>query len=569
MFRRMVLSVAPDGCAVAPRSIAAAAGPKVAFLYADLPVVSFVAEPDGCIAGATGFAAERLGYEAGQIEGMSLLEFYPESEHPRIARELAACRAQPGTPRHWSGCTLHREGYCLHFDTTVCASADADGRPALLVVCSDATRAQALSEKLTRRESHDSLTDLPNRAAFERRLMVALGERDEHAVLWIDVDQFEIVNQTFGHRAGDELLRELVDLLRRRLRKSDFLARVGGDSFGLLIENCGLSQALRVAQLLEEAIEGFRFQWKDGVHRVRASVGLVPVGRDGPKAAAEVLCAASSACHVAKESGTGRVQVHHACDAGVQRYSRDMEWVARIERALDQHRFVLCTQPIQAMQGTAGGQRYEVLLRMRGDGGELIPPGHFLPTAERYHLATRIDRWVVREVLAWLESTPEVLAKLELCFVNLSGRSLGDEEFLATVIADLERSAVPASKLCFEVTETAAIANLALADRFCRTLRALGCRFALDDFGSGVSSFAYLRSLPVDFLKIDGMFVRDVIDDPVALATVRSINEIGQLMGKQTIAEFVESEAILEIVRDIGLDFGQGFSIGKPHRWTT
>ena len=529
-------------------------------------MVSFLVGGDRRIIAATRYAAECLGYGAEELIGRNLLDLHPRSERDRIDQELLACLAQPGEMRRWSGSNHGRDGCCLHLDITARGCLDAAGVPRLMVVGSDASATRALAERLTRSQSHDALTGLPNRGAFEARLEECIAHGGEHAVLWFDVDQFEVLNQTLGTRAGDELLRALATVLRKRLRHGDLLARMGGDSFAALIDSCGAAQALRVTRLVEAEIDDFRFHWADGPRRVRMSIGVVAF-QARESSTAEVLRAASAACHLVKEGGASGVHVYDGDDAGLSGRQREMQWVARIESALDESRFALCLQPIRAAADDVGANaRYEVLLRMVERDGTLIAPGAFLPAAERYHLAGRIDRWVVRSVLDWLGSDRDALAELQMCFVNLSALSIGDDEFLATVIAELEASGVPGEKLCFEVTETAAIANLAKAGRFCSSLRALGCCFAIDDFGSGVSSFAYLRALPVDFIKIDGMFVRDLVNDPVAFATVRSINEIGQLMGMQTIAEFVEDQPILDRVREIGLDYVQGYRVGRPVR---
>jgi len=433
---------------------------------------------------------------------------------------------------------------------------------------SDATEHHRLSKRLTFQASHDALTGLLNRRAFEERVARVLesAHRDgsEHALCYLDLDQFKVINDTCGHFAGDELLRQLTAVLQRQVRKRDTLARLGGDEFGVLMEHCTLLQARRAANALRAAIEEFRFVWRDRTFAVGASIGVAAIGA-ASQSVANVLSAADSACYVAKDRGRNRVHLYRADDLEVERRSSELEWVSRLSAALDADRMCLVYQPIWALDpGARTGPHYELLVRMVDPDGSLIAPGAFLPAAERYNLSVRLDRWVVERALAWLAARPGHVAELDSCALNLSGHSLADDDFLAFVIERLERSGVPAHKLCFEVTETVAIASLAAATRFMRALRELGARFALDDFGSGLSSFAYLKALPVDALKIDGIFVKDLDQDPIDLAMVRSINDIGHVMGKRTIAEFVEDDEVLGRLLELGVDYAQGYGLGRP-----
>lgn len=348
------------------------------------------------------------------------------------------------------------------------------------------------------------------------------------------------------------------------MRQRDTLARLGGDEFGVLIEDCTLPDALRVAGALRGAVEAYRFLWEERSFSVGVSIGLVPIDASSGDFGS-VLSAADAACYIAKEQGRNRVHASQGDDAEMARRHGEMQWAARLPQALEQGRLLLYAQrivPLGAQQDEAG--HYEVLLRMRGEGDEVILPQAFLPAAERYGLSPKLDRWVVSAVLGGLAASPRRLENLRLCSINLSGHSLGDDGFLAFVVDQLARTGVPPEKVCFEITETLAIANLSHATQFIKALRSEGCRFALDDFGSGLSSFAYLQNLPVDYLKIDGHFVRDVAGGGVGHAIVKSINEIGHVMGKQTIAEFVEDAATLERLREIGVDYAQGFLLGHP-----
>ncbi len=435
----------------------------------------------------------------------------------------------------------------------------------------DVTAERRLSDRLAHQATHDSLTGLRNRRAFETELAQAIEaarrERREHSLCYLDLDQFKLVNDTCGHAAGDELLRQLGAVLARELRTHDIFARLGGDEFGVLLENCPLARARGVAEKLRRAVEAFRFSWDGKIFAVGVSIGVVPLG-DATDDVAQALRAADSACYVAKDNGRNRVHVDDGEDAQVSRRNSEMEWVSAVARAIDDDRLELWYQPIAAVASVAPvagpDLHFELLLRLRGEDGTRVSPGVFLPPAERYGMASRVDRWVLARALAWFREHPRLAARVSLCSINLSGQSLSDDAFLDYACEALAGAGLPASRVCFEITETAAIQNLAAATRFIDTVKARGCRFALDDFGSGLSSFAYLKTLDVDFVKIDGMFVKDVDSDPVDLAMVRSINEIGHVMGKRTIAEFVENEAILKRIEGIGVDFAQGYGIGRP-----
>jgi two-component system CheB/CheR fusion protein len=445
---------------------------------------------------------------------------------------------------------------------------DADGQPMRLIgTDQDITESHELSQQLTYQASHDALTGLINRREFEQRLervlRTARAEDAEHALCYLDLDQFKVINDTCGHVAGDELLRQLGALLTERVRKRDTLARLGGDEFGVLLERCSLGQARRVSNALRKVIEGFRFLWEKKTFRVGVSIGVVLITKDS-ETTTNILKEADSACYAAKDEGRNRVHVYRADDAELAKRQGEMQWVARIQRGLEEERFHLDVQPITPVNGTADGGYYELLLRMKDEEGQVVPPGVFLAVAERYNLSTKLDHWVIATAFEWLTQHSQQLERLFLCSINLSGHSLGDEKFLEFVNRQFNETKLPPQKICFEVTETAAIANLASAARFIKVLKQRGCRFALDDFGSGLSSFAYLKNLPVDFLKIDGVFVKDIIGDPIALAMVNSINDIGHVMGKQTIAEFVENDAILKRLQEVGVDYAQGNYIGRP-----
>jgi len=468
---------------------------------------------------------------------------------------------------------LHRQGGWRWIRDTVRPICDAEGRPMELVGSwLDHTEAQLLAAQLTHQASHDFLTGLPNRYAFEHRvhqaLEIAQKQNVEHALLYLDLDQFKIINDTCGHLAGDTLLRQLSQLLQTRVRRQDVLARLGGDEFGVLMEYCPLPDAMRVANSLCKAVSEYRFAWGDKTFQVGVSIGVAPI-HAGSDSLNSVLRAADSACYAAKDAGRNRAHLYAENDAELARRQGELQWVARINHALENNRFQLAFQPIVPTGlGQLEGQRYELLLRMEDESGQLVMPGAFLPAAERYHLAVKLDRWVIGTALDWLIEHPGHLDRLALCSMNLSGHSLEDEALLGYLIQRLSGQQALAGKICFEITETAAIANLYQALHFIHALKDLGCRFALDDFGSGLSSLAYLKKLPVDFLKIDGVFMEDIAHDPVSLAMVSSINEIGHVMGMKTIAEFVENDQILAQLRGIGVNYAQGYGIGKPRPLT-
>ncbi len=433
----------------------------------------------------------------------------------------------------------------------------------------DVTHARRLSVQLAWQATHDDLTGLVNRREFERRLAQvvesARGADVHHALCYVDLDQFKVVNDTCGHAAGDELLRQLGRTLKGQVRGRDTLARLGGDEFALLLEHCSLSQASAVADGLRGAIERYEFTWEGKRFHLGASIGLVPIdGRQGDET--EALRAADSACYLAKDRGRNRVHVYAAGDAEIAQREGELDWVSRINRALAEDRFELYAQPIVA-SGPGPRQRarrFELLLRMVDDNESLSAPGAFLPAAERYGLATLVDRWVVTCALDTLRANAGAPGAGVSFSINLSGRSLGDREFHDFLVGQLEAHPDIARRLCFEVTETATIADLAGAKAFMEVIHTHGSRFALDDFGTGLSSYAYLRDLPVDYLKIDGAFVRDIEHDAVSLSVVRSINDIGHVLGKQTIAEYVSGPSHAQLLTDMGVDYLQGFGIGRP-----
>ena len=459
-----------------------------------------------------------------------------------------------------------RDGGSLLVEAAVSPIRDADGEvQGAVLVFRDVTEQRRLSQAIAFQASHDELTGLGNRRAFEQALTQAFAhtrqEHQHHVVCYLDLDDFKVVNDTCGHAAGDELLREIAQLFARLLRAQDHLCRIGGDEFGILLFDQSVAEAVLVAERLQLALAGYRFVWREKSFGVGVSIGMV--GLDGAsESVGALLQAADSACYVAKDAGRNRMHVYAIDDPALAQRYGVMEWVSRIEHALHHDQFVLVGQPIVRIDGgISRGLHCEILLRMRDGQGALAMPGQFLPAAERYHLASRVDRWVVTHALQWVREHQD---RIEQCSINLSGQSLGDEAFMSFLEQSVTNTTLRCDKLSFEITETAAISNLQTAHHFIETLRSRGCKFSLDDFGSGLSSFAYLRNLPVDVLKIDGQFVKDIAHDPVSLAMVKSIHDIGCLMGKQTVAEFVESQAILDRLQEIGVHYAQGYAVGYP-----
>ena len=463
---------------------------------------------------------------------------------------------------------ISRSGHHVAINDTAAPIRDSAGRTrGAVIVFHDVSHERQLRHELSWQASHDALTGLINRREFEFQVAAALAsakaEHDTHALLYLDLDQFKIVNDTCGHGAGDVLLQHLADLLQSHMRDSDVLARLGGDELGVLLLNCPTRQALSLADKLREAIKDYRFVWEQNTFEVGVSIGLVTIDENS-KSTSELLSAADQACYVAKEQGRNRVHFYQETDLVQAKRHGDILWISRLNDAFEKQRFQLFVQPIGSLNG-GGGRHAEVLLRMRNDDDILVLPGAFIPAAERYDLMVSIDRWVIETVCQYLmtqhERAPPDIGATTVLSINLSGVSLNDDQLHDFILEQFARYKTPPSQICFEITETAAIANLNKAKLFMTRLQGLGVQFSLDDFGSGLSSFAYLKTLPVNFLKIDGLFVRDIATNDINRAMVSAINEVGHVMGIKTVAEYVETAEILSVVRAIGIDFAQGYAI--------
>ena len=462
----------------------------------------------------------------------------------------------------------HRDGYVISVKQAASPMCDRFNNViGAVIALHDITDAKKMEQSLSYQATHDALTHLINRKEFESRLQQSI-ERSRvdkilHALLYMDLDNFKIINDTCGHSAGDQLLRQITKILEEKLRRGDVLARLGGDEFSAILEGCPVERATIIAKDICNEIQNYNFVWEAQSFNVGVSIGLVPIDEDCSDVN-QLLSLADSSCYAAKDMGRNRVHVYQDDDADVMRKKGEMQWISRINKALQEDRFVLYFQLIKPINCEETGLHFEVLIRMKDEHGNLIPPGAFLPAAEHYDLIKILDHWVVRTAFTWLNEHPELAEKISLCSINLSGNSIGDEHFMHHLVEQFRNCHFPAKKICFEVTETAAISNLNVASVFIDTIKELGCSFSLDDFGSGMSSFGYLKQLNIDYLKIDGLFVKDIVIDPVDAAMVKSINEVGQIMGLKTIAEYVENDDILEVIKEIGVDFVQGYGISRP-----
>lgn len=441
-----------------------------------------------------------------------------------------------------------------------------------VLVFRNITHIRNLSKKMEFQATHDALTGLINRHEFEHQLKLAVKSAREddkiHAICYLDLDQFKIVNDTCGHIAGDQLLKEIAALMPHSIRASDCLARLGGDEFGVLMFDCPIKQAKKVADSLRASIRDFTFSWDKKTFDIGASIGLVPIRKDSGSVQ-DVLRRSDSACYIAKDLGRNRVHVYTPDDIEISKRHGELQWVTRIKNALEFNHFHLAIQAIMPVNDTDSPVHYEVLLRMEDDKGNIIPPMSFIPAAERYDMMPALDKWVINSTFQLIHEEQKRNNSHHIYNINLSGQTLCDMDILEYVRTQIDHHGIDASQLCFEITETAVIANLSLAIDFIGRMKSMGCMFALDDFGSGLSSFAYLKKLPVDMIKIDGEFVRDIIEDPMDRAIVSAINDIGHEIGLTTVAEYVENEQILELLKQLGVDYAQGYAVEKPGKWRT
>ncbi|PIE19243.1 MAG: hypothetical protein CSA66_02630 [Proteobacteria bacterium] len=438
-----------------------------------------------------------------------------------------------------------------------------------VLVVTDVTERHVLSRRLRWEATHDRVTGLTNRYAFEHRLAAALerleSEPQDHelVVLHLDLDQFKVVNDSVGHAAGDELLRQVGRLLGEHVRTIDTVARFGGDEFSLLLEHCDIARSTEIAARINEAIRSHTFDWQGKTFEVTASIGIVPL-ESGIGDVNEVMSRADVACHMAKDLGRHRYHVYRLEDQAVMQRHGEIRVASEITAALQENRFCLHAQPIVALCSADRSPHYELLVRMLDRDGGVVPPINFIPAAERFNLMAALDRWVIREAFKAAATPGSPLQGETKIAINLSGDSLSDPGLLDYVCGELASSGVPYDRICFEITETAVVSRMHHAKRFMRTLRAEGCEFALDDFGTGLSSLTYLKELPVDYLKIDGAFVKNVTHDPIDHAMIAALNQLAEQMGILTIAEYVESQEIADRLQTLGVNYVQGYHFGRP-----
>lgn len=536
-------------------------------MFDAVPVSCLILNEDGEILSANRLASEFFGCSKERLTQKSICDLYPEDNRTALHQFLATVLGTSAQSHRLE--VRHRlpDGAVIWVRATARLVRQRSGDAHVVMTCEDIDETYRLTKKISHQATHDELTGLANRKSLEARLRQvlesAVSEQTEHTLAYLDLDQFKIINDTCGHMAGDRLIQEVARLLKVAVRKRDTLARMGGDEFAVLLEDCPLQPAIESIDAMRRAISAYKFVWDNKHHNISASIGVVPVNAQCSDVGT-VLSMADTACYAAKDSGRDRIHVYQPDDDTVAARHGEMRWVTRIKEAIAEDRFELNFQLIKPLGPDTLGEHYELLVRMRDERGKIIMPGEFFPAAERYNLTEKIDRWVIKQTLRWFRENPEELDSLHLCAINLSGQSMGNEDLLQYILDELSDQTIPPHKFCFEVTETAAISNLVSATRFISLLKERGFLFALDDFGSGFSSFSYLKNLPVDFLKIDGSFVRDINRDSIDYAMVRSINEIGHVMQKKTIAEFVEDDAILATLREVGVDYAQGYAIGKP-----
>ncbi|MFB4393723.1 MULTISPECIES: EAL domain-containing protein [unclassified Pseudomonas] len=532
---------------------------------------------EGCIVYMNPAAEQLTHWQAAQAQGLplaslfSLLDENAEKDSRTLVEQVLSGSLKGGAEH--ARLIQRLDGSTVSVNlvgSSIFTNGQASG---IVLALHDMTQERQYIANLSWQATHDALTGLANRREFEFRLEQALNalarKGSRHSLMFLDLDQFKLVNDTCGHAAGDELLRHICAVLQSGLREGDTLARLGGDEFGVLLENCPADQAERIAEHLRHTVQSLHFVWKGRPFVTTVSIGLVHIAQS-PGTLEASLRAADMACYMAKEKGRNRVQVYHADDSELSMRFGEMAWIQRLHVALEENRFCLYAQEIAALKPDTGPGHLEILLRLHDETGRTILPDSFIPAAERYGLMTALDRWVVRNVFQVIRQCLDEGrdGPLAMCAINLSGTSIGDDKFLEYLQRLFGEYRIPPRMICFEITETSAIANLGSAIRFINELKGLGCKFSLDDFCAGMSSFAYLKHLPVDFLKIDGSFVKDMLDDPINRAMVEVINHIGHVMGKRTIAEFVETPLIEQALQEIGVDYAQGYLIERPQVFT-
>lgn len=527
-----------------------------------------------CVAGLDGYFkkvnpafTEALGYSASELITKPFLKFvHPEDveatiiEIEKLKHGIASIefenryRCLNGSYRRlqWTAAPSHRDEF-------------------IYAIARDITQSHAIKQQLLWQSKHDYLTGLLNRQEFERQIERVIidtqNTKQQHAFCYLDLDRFTVINDIYGYCVGDELLRQITTLLKEEIASQDIISRMGGDEFGILLKNCSLDKAEKIAHKIRKKIQQFRFNLPENNLVLGVSIGVAVIDKNSTNFS-NILCRADTACYAAKKQGRNWVRVYKLEDRELAQHRGERYWISELNLALEENRFCLYRQKITPLQNNSGVNHYEILLRLFDKNGNLILPMKFIPAAEHYDLMPTIDRWVISTFFAsyqkYCQSNKLSSIAKTIYTINLSGSSINSEQFFVFLKEQLAIHDINPEQICFEITETSAIANLSKAAQFISEIKDLGCSFALDDFGSGMSSLAYLKNLPVDYLKIDGNFVKNIVDDPVDRATVECFNRIGEVMNIQTIAEFVENDAIMAQLKEIGVNYGQGYGIERP-----
>lgn len=533
--------------------------------YDETPSFFFTIDDEHKILSMNNFGANQLGCCPEQLIG-SPLESIVVNEDQNLQREFIN---QCFTNSVFSEIELRFttvEGEVVWVRQTGRLVVGDDHQKSVLLACQDVSEARVLSDLLSFQSSHDHMTGLFNRRSLEQHLQLLLLNSQEdqtsHSLLYIDIDQLKVVNDTCGHNAGDGLIRQLVDVIQSAIRKNDYMARIGGDEFAIILEYCPLDEARLIAENIRHTVEEFTYVWESHNFKQSVSIGITDTSPEYVKVE-DIMGAADAACYDAKQLGRNRVVLQAFSHNTLSTSHREMHWVSRLQKALGNDNFDLFFQPIISVSNPALPYiHYEILLRYQDEDGNLVLPGAFLPAAERFNISDQLDLWVIESVITFLNQHPKHVAQLECCSVNISATSLSSHRIEKSLEQLLLKAEFPTNKLCFEITETAAISNLNEAKVFMERIKTYGCSFALDDFGSGMASFGYLKNLPVDYIKIDGIFVRDMISDRIDSAMVSAINNIGHELKLTTIAEYVENDKIFEQLKKWGVDLAQGDAVG-------
>tara|TARA_R110001599_G_scaffold3167_2_gene17871 strand:- start:1731 stop:4154 length:2424 start_codon:yes stop_codon:yes gene_type:complete len=537
-------------------------------LYESNPATFLTIDASGNITNINLYGLSELAMSRDEIIGMHAANLYFEEDQLAFEQHLAETFNSKNTEKHWQ-LRLKPRNSMFKWVRDVARRVEIDGIPYVLIVSQDVSDLYKLSNRLSYQASHDELTGLINRSEFARLVEAAIEKSQthdqEHCVCFLDLDQFKIINDTCGHTAGDELLKQISSILQNAVRKDDMLARVGGDEFSLLLESCKPKEAIEVIANVRKAITENRFSWKDKFFDIGISAGISVISSE-VKSLQEVLTEADSACYTAKNLGRNRTILFDDDSRAAKNTLSEMNWVSQINQSLENpNGFVLFLQKITSLQSSNSNTfKGEVLIRMQDKDGNIIPPGAFLPSAERYNLAHKIDSWVVENTLKTLKQHKAKLSGQWLISLNLSAQTISSSPSNKEILSILDEHQDFKQHICFEITETVAMANYATATKFMNELRDRGFLLSLDDFGSGFSSFGYLKKMPVDFVKIDGMFIRNLANDKIDQAMVSSMNTIAHAIGKQTIAEFVEDETSLKVLKELNVDFAQGYYFHKP-----